>query len=270
MNKKIICMVLIMLSFNSLIYAEDSLPKDIWTKTTIESVKQALFSDKKVNKNSKEITIKIPRVSSNKYRIPIRVRSTIPAKRVFILQDSKYSKKVTSLIGVFTIPIDAIVTYGFYIKALDRDTGGIVVLVESVNGNLYEKRDVFKVGEYDDMDKDIYVQGLLAYSYPSKSWNKVKIKIEDNFLYGKINIEQLMVAPIEIDKDKKIKLDYITHIIVQSKERVLYEFRPSGYISIDPILKFKVLLNKLKKGDEITTTWTTLLGGTNTYKSKIR
>ena len=98
---------------------------------------------------------------------------------------------------------------------------------------------------------------------------KIKAKIKDDAINIKFVINNIMLTEKRAQK-LNIEQDYITHIIIRVKERILFEFRPSGNITDNPLFKFKVKKKELKLGDIIDLEWTTLLSKTQHYTKKIK
>ena len=98
---------------------------------------------------------------------------------------------------------------------------------------------------------------------------KIKIKINGEIVKSKFRIQNIMLTKAQAKK-KEIEQDYITYIIIKVKERVLFEFHLTERISKNPMLKFKCKRKELQRGDEVTMTWKTLLGKTESISSKMK
>ena len=59
-----------------------------------------------------------------------------------------------------------------------------------------------------------------------------------------------------------LKQDYITYIVIKVGTRILFELKPSGNFSQNPLIKFKVKQKEIKVGDTLEIEWKTLLGET--------
>jgi sulfur-oxidizing protein SoxZ len=69
-------------------------------------------------------------------------------------------------------------------------------------------------------------------------------------------------------KRKGGKANFITYMVGKLGNEVVYEVSMSQFISKNPFVKFSFMGGK--KGDEVSITWTDLLGKTKTTTSKIR
>jgi len=96
---------------------------------------------------------------------------------------------------------------------------------------------------------------------------RMKLKIKDKVLSVKFQLKHKMLS-LKDAKRKQLAMDYITHIVVKSGSRVLFEFQPSMFVSKNPIFKFKVKQKELKLNDVLEITWTSYLGKTERF-SKI-
>ncbi len=73
----------------------------------------------------------------------------------------------------------------------------------------------------------------------------------------------------ELAKKKGLTANFITYMVAKLNDKeTVYEVTMSQFISNNPFVKFA--FNGGKKGDEVSITWTDLLGKTKVSKSKIR
>jgi hypothetical protein len=98
---------------------------------------------------------------------------------------------------------------------------------------------------------------------------KIRTYLEEDTLKVKVMISQIMLSK-ESAKSSDREQDYITHIIIYVGKRVLFNFKPSSYISDNPLFKIIVKLKEIKEGDLIEVKWTTLLGYKGHYSKKIK
>ena len=76
------------------------------------------------------------------------------------------------------------------------------------------------------------------------------------------------MADTEEAEKKKVKVEYISHIIAKVGDKVVYEATTSGFMSENPLMKFS--FTGAKKGDKIEFTTTDNNGKTETSKKKIK
>jgi len=95
---------------------------------------------------------------------------------------------------------------------------------------------------------------------------KVKAKEKDGIVKVKVLAKHQNIGPEEGEKKKK-EPNFITTVVAKIGDKVVYEMNGSGFMSKNPLYKFKC---KGKKGDEIEVTWTDLKGNTKTKKAKIK
>jgi len=95
---------------------------------------------------------------------------------------------------------------------------------------------------------------------------KVKAKEKDGIVKVKVLAKHQNIGPEEGEKKKK-EANFITTVIAKVGDAVVYELSGSGFMSKNPLYKFKF---KGKKGDELEVTWTDLKGETKTKKAKIK
>ena len=95
---------------------------------------------------------------------------------------------------------------------------------------------------------------------------KVKAKEKDGIVKAKIMVKAENMGPEEAEKKKK-EPNFITSLVAKSGDKVVYEMSGSGFLSKNPLLKFKF---KGKKGDDFEVTVTDLKGKTETKKTKVK
>jgi len=95
---------------------------------------------------------------------------------------------------------------------------------------------------------------------------KVKAKEKDGIVKVKVLAKHQNIGPEEGEKKKK-EANFITSVIAKVGDKIVYELSGSGFMSKNPLYKFKF---KGAKGDELEVTWTDLKGETKTKKAKIK
>jgi sulfur-oxidizing protein SoxZ len=95
---------------------------------------------------------------------------------------------------------------------------------------------------------------------------KVKAKEKDGIVKVKVLIKHPNMGPEEAEKKKK-EPNFLTNVIGKSGDKTVYEMNGSGFLSKNPLLKFKF---KGKKGDELEVTWNDFKGNTKTKKVKVK
>lgn len=95
---------------------------------------------------------------------------------------------------------------------------------------------------------------------------KIKAKEKGGVVKVKAMFTSLMADKEEATK-KGIAVDYIKHIVATVNGVVVYEVNMSGFMSENPLLKFKF---NGKKGDKIEFTYTDNNGKATTAKKKIK
>ena len=96
---------------------------------------------------------------------------------------------------------------------------------------------------------------------------KVKAKLKKDVVKVKAMFKNPMAGAEEAEK-KKIKPEFITHIVGKHAGKVVYEVSTSGFISKNPLFKFEFAGGA--KGDEFELTSTDNNGKTETKKVKIK
>jgi sulfur-oxidizing protein SoxZ len=95
---------------------------------------------------------------------------------------------------------------------------------------------------------------------------KVKAKEKDGIVKVKVLAKHQNIGPEEGEKKKK-ETNFITTVVAKVGDAVVYELNGSGFMSKDPLYKFKF---KGKKGDKLEVTWTDLKGETKSKTAKIK
>jgi len=95
---------------------------------------------------------------------------------------------------------------------------------------------------------------------------KVKAKEKDGIVKVKVLIKHPNMGPEEAEKKKK-EPNFLTNVIGKVGDKTVYEMNGSGFLSKNPLLKFKF---KGKKGEELEVTWNDFKGNTKTKKVKVK
>ncbi len=96
---------------------------------------------------------------------------------------------------------------------------------------------------------------------------KIKAKEKNGVVKVKAMFRSLMADTEEAEK-KKIKPEYITHILGKANGKVVFEATTSGFMAENPLIKFS--FTGAKKGDELEFVLTDNHGKTKTGKKKIK
>lgn len=96
---------------------------------------------------------------------------------------------------------------------------------------------------------------------------KVKAKLKGDVVNVKVLAKHINAGPEEAEK-KKIDANFIVSVVAKCNDKVVYELSGSGFISKNPLFKFK--FKGAKKGDEVSVTWTDLKGKTETKAKAIK
>ena len=96
---------------------------------------------------------------------------------------------------------------------------------------------------------------------------KVKAKLKDDVVNAKVLAKHQNIGPEEAEK-KKVDANFITSVVAKVGDKVVYEMSGSGFMSKNPLFKFK--FKGAKAGDELEVTWTDLKGKTESKKAKIK
>jgi sulfur-oxidizing protein SoxY len=100
-----------------------------WTAKNPNDAIKALYNATPTE--SKDITLKVPKVASNGGAIPVNIKSSIDAKSVALFQDANPESAVIAI----TVPEGGIINYMTKIKM--GESGTITVVVEGKDGKLY-------------------------------------------------------------------------------------------------------------------------------------
>jgi len=96
---------------------------------------------------------------------------------------------------------------------------------------------------------------------------KVKAKLKDDVVKVKVLAKHVNAGPEEAAK-KKIEANFIKQVVAKCNDKVVFEMSGSGFISKNPLFKFK--FKGAKKGDELEVTWTDLKGNTKSKVAKVK
>ena len=96
---------------------------------------------------------------------------------------------------------------------------------------------------------------------------KVKAKLKGDVVKVKVLAKHGNVGPEEAEK-KKVEANFITSLVAKVGDKVVFEVSGSGFISKNPLFKFK--FKGAAKGDELEVTWTDLKGNSKSKKAKIK
>jgi len=96
---------------------------------------------------------------------------------------------------------------------------------------------------------------------------KIKAKEKGGVIKVKAMFKSLMADKEEAEK-KKIKAEFIAHILGKVGDKVVFEATTSGFMAENPLLKFS--FTGAKKGDELVFVLTDNHGKTETGKKKIK
>ncbi|MBU1668626.1 thiosulfate oxidation carrier protein SoxY [bacterium] len=110
---------------------------DTWTAQTVDDAIKALYGATATE--SKDITLKAPKVASNGGAIPVTIKTSIDAKTVAMFQDANPE----SAVAVWTVPEGGIVNYTTKIKM--KKSGTITVIVEDKAGKLHSVKQTLEV-----------------------------------------------------------------------------------------------------------------------------
>jgi sulfur-oxidizing protein SoxZ len=98
---------------------------------------------------------------------------------------------------------------------------------------------------------------------------KIKAKVKGDVLKCKVQATHMML-PYDAAKKKGVDANFITHIVAKVGDRIIFEASTSQFISKNPIFKFQAKTDGIKKGDELSMTWTDLSGKTVTESKKVK
>ncbi len=95
---------------------------------------------------------------------------------------------------------------------------------------------------------------------------KVKAKEKNGIVKVKVLIKHPNMGPEEAEKKGK-EPNFVTNVIAKVGDKVVYEMNGSGFVSKNPLLKFKF---KGAKGEELDVTWTDFKGNNKSKKAKVK
>ncbi len=104
---------------------------DAWKAKKVDEAIKALYGEAKLEE-SKDLTVKAPKIASNGGAVPVSIKSSLDLKSVALFQDANPE----SAVAVFTIPAGAIVNYMTKIKM--KASGEITVVAEAKDGKFYK------------------------------------------------------------------------------------------------------------------------------------
>ena len=104
---------------------------DAWKAKKVDEAIKALYGEAKLEE-SKDLTVKAPKIASNGGAVPVTIKSSLDLKSVALFQDANPE----SAVAVFTIPAGAIVNYMTKIKM--KASGEITVVAEAKDGKFYK------------------------------------------------------------------------------------------------------------------------------------
>ncbi len=96
---------------------------------------------------------------------------------------------------------------------------------------------------------------------------KIKAKAKNDIVKVKVMLNSLMADTEEAEK-KKVDVEYIKQVVAEANGKTVFEVTTSGFMSENPLIKFK--FKGAKKGDKITFTTTDNNGKTKTGSKKIK
>lgn len=110
---------------------------DTWTAHTVDDAIKALYGATATE--SKDVSVKAPKVASNGGAVPVTVKSSIDTKTVALFQDANPE----SAVAVWTVPEGGIIDYTIKIKM--KKSGTITVIVEDKEGKLHSAKQTLEV-----------------------------------------------------------------------------------------------------------------------------
>ena len=114
-----------------------------WKAKTVHDAIRGLYGEVKLIE-SKEVTLKMPKVSSNGGAVPVRITTDIPAKSVSLFQNSNPE----SAVAVWTVMEGGIVDYFLKLKIKTLENGNpsvVIVVIEGKDGKYYTTKASVKV-----------------------------------------------------------------------------------------------------------------------------
>ncbi len=106
-----------------------------WTAKTVDAAIKALYGDVKLIE-SKDIMLKMPKVTTSGSQVPVTITTSIDAKTVSLFQNSNPE----SAVAVWTVPENGIIDYKLKLKIKTLESGSpsvVTVVVQGKDGALY-------------------------------------------------------------------------------------------------------------------------------------
>jgi sulfur-oxidizing protein SoxZ len=98
---------------------------------------------------------------------------------------------------------------------------------------------------------------------------KIKAKVKGDILKAKVQATHIML-PYDAAKKKGVDANFITQVTGKIGDRVVFDMSTSQFLSKNPIFKFQIKADGIKKGDKLEMSWTDLSGKTVTESKKIK
>jgi len=150
----------ILLFINTINLLAANLETNAWSAVSTESAMQYLFGTSKATEDKQRVVLTAPDVAANGGAVPVRVSTTISAKRIALFQDAN----PTALVTVWSVHENSVPEYDIKIRLISN--GGPITLtavVEGQDGKLYsaQRRVQVALGGCDDGG-----EGYSSYSTP--------------------------------------------------------------------------------------------------------
>jgi len=170
-----IVIVLLLVSIISFASAESLQERErrAYSAQKPELALQILFGNRQAVGDAR-IKIRAPKLAENGGSIPIYISTSIPAKRIVLLQDSN----PRALVAIWKVPKNSIPAYDIRIKM--KSTGLITVVVEALDGKLYiaQQRVEVSIGGCGGGDGG---GSYSSRSYPSRSYPGVVVRTQSSY-----------------------------------------------------------------------------------------
>ena len=114
-----------------------------WTAKKVNDAVKALYGEVTLIE-SKNVTLKMPKVTSQGGAVPVRIKSSIPAKSVSLFQNSNPE----SAVAVWTVLEGGIIDYSLKLKIKTLENGDpsvVTVVIEGKDGQYYTANASVKV-----------------------------------------------------------------------------------------------------------------------------
>ena len=101
----------------------------------------------------------------------------------------------------------------------------------------------------------------------------MKMKIKAKEKKGVVKVKAMftsLMADVEEAEKKKIKPEFITHIVAEADGKIVFEVSTSGFMAENPLFKFQFKGAKKLKGTKLKMTTTDNHGKTATSSKKIK